>query len=188
MFPAAVVTTFLAVAASHLGLSKSKGTLPLHWPKIGPVGWMTILCGFWFSMQAVSIIFFGAFANDTNDSGLVEKALTSIAADKGLFFLALPGAVLGAPLVEEILFRGILFAGLIRTPLGRVGTVIVTAALWAVAHLGAAPILFGIVIFFMGLFLGVLLLRFGSLWVTIACHTLWNLVVTLMLFQAGAGQ
>ena len=137
-------------------------------------------------MTGVSMVFFAIFGNAQNSAGMVEKAISSLAAEPGLNILALPGTVLGAPLVEEVLFRGILFAGLVNTRLGRLGTVIVTSALWAAAHLGAAPILFGVIIFFMGLALGTLLLRFGSLWVTIACHTLWNLVTTLVLFQIGS--
>ena len=188
MFPAAVITAFLTVAASHLGLPKLKGTLPLHWPKIGFVGWLVIIGAFVPAVFGISIVLFAVLGvnPETYGSGLVEKALVSLAADPGLFFLALPGAVLGAPLVEEILFRGVLFAGLLPR-LGRAPTVIVTAALWAVAHLGAAPPMFALSIFFMGILLGYLLLRFGSLWVTIGCHTAWNLVATLLLFSAGSG-
>ncbi len=188
MFPAAVITVFITVAASHLGLPKLKGTLPLHWPKIGVLGWLVILGVFMPAVFGISIGLFAVMGvnPETYGSGLVEKALVSLAADPGLFFLALPGAVLGAPLVEEILFRGVLFAGLLPR-LGPVLTVIVTSALWAAAHLGAAPPMFALTIFFMGILLGYLLLRFGSLWVTIGCHTAWNLFATLALFSAGSG-
>lgn len=188
MFPAAVITAFLTVAASHLGLPKLKGTLPLHWPKIGALGWLVILAVFMIAVYAISIGLFAVLGvdPDTYGSGLVEKALTDLAADPSLFFLALPGAVLGAPLVEEVLFRGVLFAGLLPR-LGPVLTVIVTSSLWAVAHLGAAPPIAALTIFFMGILLGYLLLRFGSLWVTIGCHTAWNLMVTLALFSVGSG-
>ncbi|MEO9167282.1 MAG: CPBP family intramembrane glutamic endopeptidase [Aestuariivirga sp.] len=188
MFPAAVITAFLTVAASHLGLPKLKGTLPLHWPKIGALGWLVILFVFMTAVYGISIGLFAVMGinPETYGSGMVEKALTDLAADPALFFLALPGAVLGAPLVEEVLFRGVLFAGLLPR-LGPVLTVIVTSALWAVAHLGAAPPIAALTIFFMGIVLGYLLLRFGSLWVTIGCHTAWNLMVTLALFSVGSG-
>ena len=201
MFPAAVITIFLTVAASHLGLPKNLGTLPLQWPKIRPLGWFLILVSFLLAVSLISSGLFSALGinpddygvgpgglNDPNSkAGLVEKALASLATEPGLFILALPGAVLGAPLVEEILFRGVLFAGLV-TRLGRFWTVVLTAAVWAAAHLGAAPAVFALMIFFMGLVLGTLMLRFGSLWVPIACHTVWNLVVTLGLYHAGSGQ
>ena len=201
MFPAAVVTTFLAVGASHYGLPKMNGTLPLHFPKIGPLGWLIIIVGFFVICGVVNFVLpmamginpddYGVGASGLNDvnskAGLVEKTMASLASDKGLFLLAFPGAVLGAPLVEEVLFRGLLFAGL-RPRLGPIWTVVITAALWAAAHLGAAPLFFALMIFFMGILLGVLMLRFGSLWVPIACHTTWNLVSTLTLYQAGLGQ
>ena len=201
MFPAAVVTTFLAVAASHYGLPKMKGTLPLHFPKIGPLGWLIIIAGFFLLCGLVNIALpmamginpddYGVGAGGLNDinskAGLVEKTMASLASDKGLFLLAFPGAVLGAPLVEEVLFRGLLFAGLLPR-LGPTLTIGITAALWAAAHLGAAPLFFVVMIFFMGILLGFLVLRFGSLWVPIACHTTWNLVSTITLYQAGLGQ
>lgn len=186
-FPATAIATIVAVAASHYGLPKMAGTLPLQWPKIGPFGWLIIILGFWLLTMLVSIVIFAALGLDpSHESGLVENALKSLASDKGLFLLAVPGAVIGAPLIEEILFRGILFAGL-RPRVGGTGTVLITAALWAAAHLGAAPIAFALTIFVMGILLGILMLRFGSLWVTIACHTAWNFVATLELFRAGAG-
>ena len=40
------------------------------------------------------------------------------------------------------------------------------------------------IIFVMGLVLGALLIRFGSLWVTMACHGIWNGVYALMIFWA----
>lgn len=42
--------------------------------------------------------------------------------------------VVAAPLFEEFMFRGFLFAGLVRSPLGVAGTEIVTSLLWAMLH------------------------------------------------------
>jgi len=41
------------------------------------------------------------------------------------------------------------------------------------------------VLFVMGLALGLLLLRFGSLWVTICCHILWNVISSGAMFYTG---
>ena len=182
-FPASAIATLLTVAASHYGLPKMKGTLPLQWPKLGPLGWLTIVAGFWLLTSVFAAGVFTGFGVDSNsNSGAVENALKSLSTDKGLYILAFPGVALGAPLIEEVLFRGVLFAGLMPR-VGKVWTVVITSALWAAAHLGAAPLVFAGVIFLMGLMLGVLMLRFGSLWVPIACHTLWNAIVTLQLFH-----
>jgi len=186
-FPAAVVASFLAVAICPYGLKSKAGNLPLHWPKIGPLGWAIVIIGFWVFTEAISGGILTALGVDASKSGEVEKALIALAKERSFFTFALPGAVLGAPLIEELLFRGIMFAGLVNSPLGKRGAVLITAAVWAVAHAFGAPWYFVIVLFVMGLVLGLLMLRFGSLWVPIACHTLWNLIVTLVLFQMGSG-
>ncbi|MDE2446821.1 MAG: CPBP family intramembrane metalloprotease [Alphaproteobacteria bacterium] len=124
-------------------------------------------------------------SGDSSKAGAVEKTIAAMAKDPLLFALSLPSVVLGAPLTEEVLFRGALFSGLVASPLGRTGAVLITAALWAFAHAAAAPWLTIGMLFLMGIFLGLLLLRFGSLWVTIACHAAWNAMSAIALFSAG---
>ena len=81
-------------------------------------------------------------------------------------------AVVGAPLYEELMFRGFLFSALARTSLGFIGTAIITSVLWALIHgysvqgVGA--------IFALGLALSAILWRTGSTRVTIACHSAYN--------------
>ncbi len=50
---------------------------------------------------------------------------------------------LGAPLSEELLFRGFLFSGLAKSRLGLVGTAILTTLLWTALHAGYS--LFGLI-------------------------------------------
>jgi uncharacterized protein len=186
MFPAALPVVFLAMYVSRFGLAKGQGQLPLRWPLLGIAGWALVVFGFVVAMAAVSSGIYGVLNLDpAKELGLVEKSMTSLAKDQLLFALALPSIVLAAPLAEEFLFRGILFAGLVNTAVGKAGAVIITSALWAVAHAGAAPWINVGLIFMMGLILGVLLLRFGSLWVTIALHTAWNAMSSLTLLGIG---
>src|ERR1043166_9405781 len=42
--------------------------------------------------------------------------------------------IIAAPLFEEVLFRGFLFTGFESSFMGPIGTVIVTAGLWAIIH------------------------------------------------------
>ena len=200
MFPAGLVAALLSLYFAQFGLPKRAGHLPMEWPKFGLLGWVAIIVGFLVLMAiAFNLLFVvlgidptsyatsaQGLADDKSNAGMVEKTLADLAHDPRLFFLAVPGAVLGAPLAEELIFRGALFAGLVQSRLGRPGAVIITAGLWALGHAGAAPWMFVGVIFLMGLILGVLLLRFGTLWVTIACHTAWNAVTTLIMFSAGS--
>ncbi len=51
-------------------------------------------------------------------SALVKQAMFDIAHDPKLFMLVLPSVVIGAPLAEELVFRGQLFTALSQTRLG----------------------------------------------------------------------
>jgi hypothetical protein len=96
-------------------------------------------------------------------------------------WVILPVICLGAPLSEELLFRGFLFSALAKTRLGLIGTSIVTALLWTTLHAGYS--IFGLIeVLGIGLYLSWVLVRTGSLWVTIFCHAVYNTVVVVALF------
>ncbi len=81
-------------------------------------------------------------------------------------------AVLMAPLLEEMAFRGFLLPAVHRR-VGPVGAVILTAALFAFLHTGDHVFYAG-PIFLLGLLLGWLYLRTGRLWVSVGCHGAFN--------------
>lgn len=86
--------------------------------------------------------------------------------------------MIAAPLLEETFFRGFLFKGFESSFLGPVGTVLVTAGLWAGIHLqydayGMATI------FCLGLLLGAARLLTGSLLVPLVLHAAANLIATI---------
>jgi uncharacterized protein len=198
LMPSAIFVVAGALYFSRFGLPQRQGRLPLDVPKLGALGWIVLVLGFAVLMIA---IFNGTFAllgidpetyspsgglNDTSSaSGLVEKTMAELSSNPFLFALALPGVILAAPLTEELIFRGALFSAIASSSVGRVGAVVITSGLWALMHLMAAPWLFVGIIFVMGLVLGTLLLRFGSLWVTIVCHTAWNTISSLAIFGLG---
>ena len=83
-------------------------------------------------------------------------------------------AVVFAPWFEEFFFRGFLFAGWQSSRLGPVGTVAVTSALWAALHIQYSA--YGMVqIFVIGVLLGIMRIRTGSLWSPLLMHFAWNL-------------
>ena len=189
MFPAAIPILFLGLYLAQFGLPKRQGSLPLARPKLGMLGWVTIIFCF---MVVMGVLLNGAYwitGFDTlHETGLIEKTMAEMRSDPTIYALTLPSIILAAPLAEELLFRGVLFAGLTNTVVGRTGAVIITSALWSLAHAGPAPWINVGLIFVMGLVLGVLLLRFGSLWVTIACHTAWNAMTALAIFAVSTPQ
>ncbi len=88
---------------------------------------------------------------------------------------------IGAPLSEELLFRGFLFSGLAKSRLGLTGTGVLTAVLWTALHFGYS--VFGLIeVFAIGLYFSWLLVRTGSVWVTIFCHAVYNTVIGLLLY------
>lgn len=187
MFPAAIPMLAFGLYFLKFGLPNREGSVPLKWPKLGFGGWVSIVFGFVVLMWVLMTLVYALSGFDSaQDSGLVENMMANMAKDPLVFILALPSIVLAAPFAEEFLFRGVLFAGLANTAVGRTGAVIITSALWSLAHAGPAPWINVGLIFIMGLVLGVLLLRFGSLWVTIICHLIWNGLTSLALFAVGS--
>jgi membrane protease YdiL (CAAX protease family) len=90
----------------------------------------------------------------------------------------LVAAILVAPAGEEILFRGFLFRGFVRSPAMAWPAIVVISILWAALHVQYdwAGIL---QIFIIGLFLGWMRWRSDSLLLTFVLHALFNLEGTL---------
>lgn len=96
------------------------------------------------------------------------------------WLLALLVIGVGAPLSEELLFRGFLQSALAQSRLGFVGASLISTAMWTALHASYTP--FGIAqVFLIGLFFCWLLWRTGSLWVAIFCHALYNSLVVVVL-------
>ena len=89
------------------------------------------------------------------------------------------GVVVVAPVTEELFFRGFLHRGWAPSGLGVSGTIVVTAALWALLH--QQYNLFGIfIIFVMGLLLGWLRQRSGSVLLPMLLHTVNNFLAIVL--------
>lgn len=83
----------------------------------------------------------------------------------------------GAPMWEELLFRGFLLPPLVAG-LGFWPAATLVSGIWAVLHLGYS--LAGLIeVFLIGLYLSWLYRRTGSLWVPIACHGGYNATLFL---------
>ena len=88
-----------------------------------------------------------------------------------LTFVAL---VIGAPLSEELLFRGFLFSALSSSRIGTVGAAFVTSFGFAILH--PYSIVGVVQVFCVGMLFAGILVRTGSLRVTLVCHALSNLI------------
>jgi membrane protease YdiL (CAAX protease family) len=84
-------------------------------------------------------------------------------------FLAI---AVGAPLWEEMVFRGFLIAP-IAGAIGFWPAAVLISGAWTALHLGYS--LVGLAeVFLVGLYFSWLLWRTGSVWVPIACHAIYN--------------
>jgi membrane protease YdiL (CAAX protease family) len=86
--------------------------------------------------------------------------------------------IVAAPIFEEVFFRGFLFKGLVTSPLGTIGTIVFTSALWAAIHSQYGYIDLSIV-FFLGILLGYARFKSNSILVPIAMHSFVNLLATI---------
>ena len=193
LFPASVATAAVALLLARARGGRVSEVLALRWPRLGLLGWGLVVLGFLVVIYAAIILFVSLLGVDlqqyaptegtdnSNSIGLVKQAMFDLAHDPRLFLLVLPSVTLGAPLAEELIFRGQLFGALSQTRVGVAGATLVTSAAWALMHV-SEPWLSVAMIFGMGLAFGYLLYRFGSLWVTIVCHAVWNSVYAFIMF------
>ena len=195
IFPAGVLTLLGAWV-----LARTRGGVPLEVlslrrPALSASGWSLVIGGFVVCMYGVIMLIVLVFGIDvtqytpgpdgqspeTGSVGLVKEAMFDLANEPLLFWLVLPAVGIGAPLAEEVIFRGQLFSALSQTRLGFSGTAVITSLAWSGLHLSEPWFAVGI-IFVMGLALAWMLYRFGSLWVTIAAHGAWNTLYSFIIF------
>lgn len=200
IFPASLVVA--AVAWWLAGQRGGAAAMVLNFrrPEIRGLGWMVLVGSFMLAMYVAILVLVLALRIDlsqytpgadgaspqTGSAGLVKEAVFDIANEPLFFFAVLPSVAIGAPLAEELIFRGQLFSALSLTRLGVPGATILTSALWAVLHVTEPWLSIGL-IFLMGLALGFLMYRFGSIWVVMVCHGAWNGIYALMIFFGAGG-
>lgn len=144
--------------------------LGLRW-----VSWKAVLLG-WVCVVALGVAYDG-LSRLLGRSDVPEFMINAYrtAGFAPLLWLAI---VLGAPLAEEIFFRGFLFKGFESSPLGGIGAVLLTALSWAIIHLQYDPYDIG-AIFLLGILLGVFRWKTGSILPALLMHVLQNLVATI---------
>lgn len=87
------------------------------------------------------------------------------------------GVAVGAPFVEEFIFRGTIWRGWRASKLGLRGALVATSLCWAVLHV-QYPVAIIAYIFFFGLVLGLAREKTGNIWVPVWMHALNNGLAT----------
>jgi uncharacterized protein len=102
---------------------------------------------------------------------------------QGALWMAIIGVAIVAPVVEEIVFRGMVF-GWLRGRLPLVWAVVISATLFALEHIGFLQVTLFLPIFSTGIVLALLYHHARSVWPTVLVHGSFNLIATLVLFSS----
>ena len=86
--------------------------------------------------------------------------------------------IIGAPIAEELLFRGYLYSQLKNTKLGIYGTIFLTSLLWTGLH-AQYDIDILLSLFFLGLVLGYVRYKYDSVYLAIVIHAIHNIQATI---------
>jgi len=135
-----------------------------------------------FAMLGITLVFIAVsslgdlFLERPVDTDFMTSAYSSVASIP-LFWIAI---VIFAPFFEELFIRGFLFTGFSESRIGTAGAVILTALVFAFLH-----VQYGIyeisIIFVLGLILGIVRHKTGSLWASVIIHALNNLLAVIVL-------
>jgi uncharacterized protein len=174
---------YVALTLAILGAARLRGKD--HWAHL--VAWRT-----WRPLSGSRLVWIVAIA--TVAYGVAADALVSrfyppsnawIMMPKGVPWIALfvVLAVAGAPLAEEMFFRGWLYTGL-RSKMRAWTAITVTAILFALAHWEKTHI-YALAVFPVGIALGVVRERTGSIKASMAVHAVYNGAACALLLIAG---
>lgn len=195
LLPASLLTGLVAWWFASLNGGHARDRLALHRPKFSWTGWIVTVGGFIVAMYVFIVALVVIFNIDvsqyapgpdgqspeTGSAGLVKETIFDLANEPLLFWPTLGSIMIGAPLAEELIFRGQFFTALRKTWLGGTGATVISSAVWSLMHITEPWFAIGL-IFVMGLVLGFLLLRFGSLLLTMVCHGAWNGLFALLVY------
>lgn len=106
---------------------------------------------------------------DNNMPEIIKEQFEAIALSSPLLTLLAIGIF--APIAEEILFRGAIY-NLFKDNIGKYVALIISSVLFALIHFNLYQASYTL---FIGFFLGIILMKTGSLWLPIIFHIVYNL-------------
>ena len=133
------------------------------------VQWLLILAAFLFLSDGVSLLL---------HQPIVPPFMVDAYKTASFLPILLFAIVVGAPIFEEIFFRGFLFQGIRYSRLGPVGAIGITSVVWAVIHLQYD--IYGMAtVFALGLLFGIARLKTDSIHLLMVMHSFVGLVATM---------
>ena len=151
----------------------------LGWPGIAPVALGLLLAvGNYFALVVPLQFFSQALLPRSWTEAFDQMQIFDREGGLALILLS-SGAILGAPLGEEFVFRGLFLQGLLGSGWRTQVAIVVSAAIFSAVHLDPVGFLARMEL---GILFGVLFVRTGSLWPGMAAHFGSNLTATLLYF------
>ncbi len=172
-----IISAVICTGILLLFIKTRRGATIADYLGLKPFGIWTLLVALAVSIAyiAISSLVHSLLESSVDTDVMVEAYTTT--AWSALFWMAV---VVFAPVFEEVLFRGFLFEGFRNSRAGVTGAVILTSLLWAGSHLQYQ--IFDITsIFALGIILGIVRYRTGSLWIPLIMHGFNNLLAVLFL-------
>ena len=163
-------------AAARYGAS-AIDVLALHPPAQGfKAYWVSLFVLAVATVAMSTLIHLIGLPVDKNDIKVFEEMFKS-----NWWWLAIILVGVGAPLSEEFLCRGFLFSALAKSRVGVLGAATVTSLIFALVH--PYSILAVTQVFVIGMLFSWMLIKTGSLRVTIVCHSIFNTLQAVMLMN-----
>lgn len=164
--PAAALVLMLAARRGG-SMSSYLGLVWPHWRHmLVGLGLLIATCAFGHGLYYL----FPSF-DQTGEMIIEYRAIMGSPTALVLYWMTL---VVTAPVAEEIIFRGFLMRGWSESRLGIAGTILLTSAVFAAIHLQYNVVTL-LMVFALGVVLGVMRWRSGSTLLPIMMHAAWNL-------------
>jgi len=168
----------LTIAAAGIGRSKPRKALALDQV---PGGAATYIVALAVLLAGVGALTLASWLIDAS-SLTGDLAPFKVLVDSSYWWLALIAVGVGAPLMEELLFRGLLLTSLASSRIGFIGASLLSTALWTILHAGYS--VFGLAaVLLVGLYFCWLVWRTGSTRVALFCHAVYNTAIVLVLMM-----
>ncbi len=173
---ATVVSGIIGLGLILIIIKAKKGAVIAEYLGLNRISFKMVL------LSVISVILFIAVAdgiqillgNETNEQIMYDIYDTSVW--PWLFWVSV---IIFAPLFEEAFFRGFLFEGFRQSRLGAAGAIIITAVVFGVMHSLQYSIPSVVWILSLGLLMGVVRWKTGTLWSTFIMHAIVNLVAMI---------
>lgn len=175
-FQSAMVLGALFSAGGLKRAGYAGDVLPMAWPRGGSRSIVLAVLGL---LGLAIVAGLAIYLIDKQALAADLRPFADLARSRNWWVLLLAAGA-GAPFAEELMFRGMLFSGLRRSPLGFSGAALISTLFWTSLHATYSPYGLGLLVL-IGLYFCWLRETSGSLWPPIAAHAVYNSLIVVIL-------